>query len=169
MRERPASGLGHYLRDVVYGAADGIVTTFAIVAGVSGASLAPWTALALGLANLLADGVSMGAGNYLAIRSELEQTGVSLAIEKPASHGLASFLAFVLWGALPLVAFLLAPGDSRLLGSAAVSCAALFAAGSLRARFIARPAWRCGAEMLAIGVCAGAVAFGVGLGARWLL
>ncbi|MBR9700944.1 hypothetical protein GOV11_03705 [Candidatus Woesearchaeota archaeon] len=65
-------GRGKYLGDAVYGALDGIVTTFAIVAGVAGASLASKIVLILGIANLIADGLSMAAGNYLSKRSEEE-------------------------------------------------------------------------------------------------
>lgn len=61
-----------YLRDVVYGAIDGSVTTFAIVAGVAGAGLSPLIILALGLANVLADGFSMAAGNYSGTKAELD-------------------------------------------------------------------------------------------------
>src|SRR4029079_17377960 len=60
----------HYVRDIVYAANDGIVTTFAVVAGVRGAGLSPWIVLALGFANLAADGLSMAVGNYLGIKSE---------------------------------------------------------------------------------------------------
>lgn len=63
---------GAYLRDAVYGANDGIVTTFVVVAGVVGASLPPVTILLLGAANLLADGFSMATSNYLGTKSELE-------------------------------------------------------------------------------------------------
>ena len=67
-----------YLKEVVFGGVDGIVTTFAVVAGFSGASLANETTtqltfvvvLLFGLANLFADGVSMGLGNFLAVRSD---------------------------------------------------------------------------------------------------
>ena len=52
-----------YLRDWVYGGIDGSVTTFAIVSGVVGASLAPSVVLILGAANLFADGFSMAASN----------------------------------------------------------------------------------------------------------
>lgn len=58
---RPGRGV---LRDLVYGGIDGSVTTFAIVAGVAGAGLSPFVIVALGLANVLADGFSMAAGNY---------------------------------------------------------------------------------------------------------
>lgn len=62
-----------HLKDSVYAANDGIVTTFAVVAGVVGASLNPFTILALGFANLIADGFSMATGNYLGTRSESDQ------------------------------------------------------------------------------------------------
>ena len=61
-----------YLRDIVYGAIDGSVTTFAIVAGVAGAGLSPLIIVALGMANVLADGFSMAAGNYSGTKAELD-------------------------------------------------------------------------------------------------
>jgi vacuolar iron transporter family protein len=60
------------LEDFVYGATDGAVTTFAVVAGVVGASLSPSIVLILGFANLLADGFSMAIGNYLATKARRE-------------------------------------------------------------------------------------------------
>jgi VIT1/CCC1 family predicted Fe2+/Mn2+ transporter len=60
----------NYLRDWVYGGIDGAVTTFAIVAGVVGADLSARIVLILGVANLLADGFSMAAGNYSATKAE---------------------------------------------------------------------------------------------------
>ena len=59
----------HYLRDMVYGASDGIITTFAVVAGVAGGALSPKVALIIGAANLVADGLSMAVGNYMSIHS----------------------------------------------------------------------------------------------------
>lgn len=59
-----------YLRDWVLGGIDGAVTTFAIVAGVAGASLSTKIILILGAANLLADGFSMAAGTYSGVKAE---------------------------------------------------------------------------------------------------
>ncbi|WP_341477210.1 VIT1/CCC1 transporter family protein [Shimia abyssi] len=56
----------------MYGAIDGAVTTFAIVAGVAGAGLSPFVIVALGLANVLADGFSMAAANYSGTKAELD-------------------------------------------------------------------------------------------------
>lgn len=61
---------GKYLRPLVYGGLDGIITTFAVVAGVAGAALAPSIVLILGFANLIADGISMSVGSYLSNRAE---------------------------------------------------------------------------------------------------
>ncbi|MEZ5139965.1 MAG: VIT1/CCC1 transporter family protein [Acidimicrobiales bacterium] len=69
--DRLAQGPGRsHLRDFVYGAIDGTVTTFAVVAGVAGADLGAVVVLVLGVANLVADGFSMAVSNYLGTRSE---------------------------------------------------------------------------------------------------
>ena len=61
-----------YFDDFIYGSIDGAVTTFAIVAGVVGASLPTTIILILGLANLFADGFSMAVANYQASKSKNE-------------------------------------------------------------------------------------------------
>ena len=58
------------IEDFVYGATDGAVTTFAVVAGVVGAELSPSIILILGFSNLFADGFSMAIGNYLGSKSQ---------------------------------------------------------------------------------------------------
>ncbi len=68
--DRIAASNHNYIRDFIYGGIDGAVTTFAIVAGVSGAELSPSIVLILGFANLIADGFSMAASNYLGTRAE---------------------------------------------------------------------------------------------------
>ena len=71
-----------YLRDWIYGGIDGAVTTFAVVAGVVGAQLSTKIILIIGLANILADGFSMAAGNYLATKSEQDEIERLVAVEK---------------------------------------------------------------------------------------
>lgn len=63
---------GAYISEAVYGALDGIVTTFAVVAGVAGAKLSAGVVLILGFANLVGDGLSMGVGSYLSTKSRRE-------------------------------------------------------------------------------------------------
>ena len=78
----------HYLRDFVYGAMDGAVTTFAVVAGVAGAGLSSSVLLILGLASLFADGLSMAASCYLGIKSEIDRRK---AIELEEQHHIEVF------------------------------------------------------------------------------
>jgi VIT1/CCC1 family predicted Fe2+/Mn2+ transporter len=70
LRARPSHS---YLDDFILGAIDGAITTFAIVAGVAGAGLDATIVIILGGANLLADGLSMAASNYLGTRAARQQ------------------------------------------------------------------------------------------------
>jgi VIT1/CCC1 family predicted Fe2+/Mn2+ transporter len=73
IQERLAAGPQHnYLRDWIYGGIDGAVTTFAVVSGVAGAQLSTSVILVMGFANLLADGFSMAASNFLGTKAEHE-------------------------------------------------------------------------------------------------
>ena len=63
---------GRYIKSLVYGGLDGIITTFAVVAGVAGASLSSGIVLILGFANVIADGLSMAIGDFLSTRAENE-------------------------------------------------------------------------------------------------
>ena len=82
-----------YLRDLVYGANDGIVTTLVVVSGVTGAALSSNVVLILGAANLLADGFSMGASNVLAERSTVSET-TRPSIRQASRHGMATIVGF---------------------------------------------------------------------------
>jgi vacuolar iron transporter family protein len=168
---RPERGLGHYLRDVVYGALDGIITTMAVIAGSAGAQLPARIAIILGLANLVADGLSMGASNYLGLKSELEQAGRGVAAEAPWRHGRATAAAFVLVGSLPLLGYVVAPaaGVAPLAVATVFSAVALLAAGAVRAPFVHKRVLPSSLEMLFVGACAGAAAYGVGAAADRLL
>ncbi|MBC2580957.1 VIT1/CCC1 transporter family protein [Clostridium sp. DJ247] len=63
---------GKYIKSLVYGGLDGIITTFAVAAGVAGASLSAGIMLILGFAHLIADGFSMAIGDYLSSKAETE-------------------------------------------------------------------------------------------------
>jgi VIT1/CCC1 family predicted Fe2+/Mn2+ transporter len=168
---RPADGFGHYLRDMVYGALDGVITTMAVLAGTEGASLSMRVGLILGLANLLGDGISMGASNYLGLRSEIEQEGGSVAAEAPWRHGLATVAAFILIGSVPLGAFVVSAwtGVRVFPVAAALAALALVIAGVVRAAFVGKTAARSAVEMLSVGVLAGGAAYLVGRLASSLL
>ncbi len=209
-----------YLRDLVYGGIDGSVTTFAIVAGVAGAGLSPLIIVALGLANVLADGFSMAAGNYSGTKAELDdierlreielrhlqehpegerreireilrlkgldgavleaatdaiaqnkEASVQLMLEgeyglagvdpHPMRAAVATFLAFLIAGMIPLLPFLLGLDNAFRLSAIATGMV-FFGIGALKSRWALTPWWRSGLETLLIGGLAAAIAFGVG-------
>lgn len=219
-----------YLRQIVFGGNDGIVTTFAIVAGFAGANsegavgLGAIAVLVFGLANLFADGVSMGLGEFLSGRSKrdlyeaelrrvterlqrgsdgvaerlrdiFQTKGLSLPAasaigdalaqapetaaemllaldlelvdprgENPARSGLVTFAAFLTFGIVPLLPYLILPPEwATQFVSALATFGALLALGLLRWHATGEhPARSVGETVLVGGVCA-AVAYIVGL------
>ena len=215
-----------YVRDLVYGAIDGVVSTFAVVSGVAGAGLAPELVIVLGLANLVGDGFSMAVGNFLATRTEehllqtaraeeedhvrlvpegereevrqifaakgfagtdleravdvitanrgtwintmlTDELGLALHGPSPIRAALATFLAFITVGSVPLLSFVL---DALLTGgvhlpfawSAGLTGTAFFLVGALKSLLAKRPWYKEGATTLLVGSLAAAAAFGVG-------
>ncbi|MEL7460583.1 MAG: VIT1/CCC1 transporter family protein [Pseudomonadota bacterium] len=209
-----------YIKDFVYGAIDGTVTTFAIVAGVAGAGLSPTVIVALGLANVLADGFSMAAGNYSGTKADRDdirrlramehrhidlypegeraelrailagkglsgdvleaatdaiaanrqswidtmmegEYGLSSTDPHPMRAAVATFLAFLAAGIIPLVPFLFGLAEA-FTWSACLTAVVFFAIGALKARWSLTPWWRSGAETLVIGGVAAIIAYVVG-------
>jgi len=216
-----------YLGDFVYGAIDGAVTTFAVVAGVQGAGLSSIIVIILGCANLVGDGFSMAAANFLGTRTERQQRDKTRRAEErhlklhpkgereeirqiyankglegdtleqvvdaitadrklwvdtmmTEEHGLpldspsawraalATFIAFLVIGAIPLVPFVPALFDVELMTdsfvwSSVFTALAFFIVGALKSRFIEEKWWLAGAETLAIGGIAAVLAYLVGV------
>ena len=152
-----------YLPNLVYGANDGIITTFAIVAGGFGAGLSSRVVLILGFASLLADGFSMATSNYLSERSRVQGENM-LGRRMAARHGSATLIGFVFPGMVPLIAYMLPIVPFLQFPIAVVlTLLTLFAIGAGRAAVVPSPWWRTGLEMLLIGAVAAAVAYGIGM------
>lgn len=216
-----------YLRDFIYGAIDGAITTFAVVSGVQGAGLATSVIVILGVANLIADGFSMAVSNFLGTRAEQQQIqrarrteeahidvfpegereeirqifqgkgftgdelervvdvitsdvqqwvntmiteehGLPLETRSPWKAGGMTLVAFIVIGALPLLAFIYHMGSegglqNPFLLSAMMTGVAFFIVGALKSRFVDETWYRAGFETLGIGGIAAALAYGVGV------
>lgn len=221
-----------YLPDAVYGALDGGVTTFAVVSGVAGADLPAEIVLVLGIANLVADGFSMGAANFAGVRAERQQAertrrqehleiledpegereeirqifahkgikgdaleqvvdaitadehrwvsvmlaeehGVTGTPKKAWKAGSATFAAFVVCGAIPLMPYLIQWGGVSVPGvfawSAACTALAFAAVGAFKARFVDQPAGLAAIETVGIGGSAAVLAYLIGYALRGLV
>jgi VIT1/CCC1 family predicted Fe2+/Mn2+ transporter len=213
-----------YLGDFVLGAVDGAVTTFAVVAGGAGAGLSNGVVLVLGLSNVLADGFSMAAGNFLKARADqlvverirrmeeahieqvpegereeirqifqakgfggevldqivavitedrqqwvntmlTEEWGLRLDQPVPWKAGLATFVAFLVAGLVPLLPpLVLLHGASRhsFAASSVLTGVTFFVVGFIRGKVVDRRPWAAGLETLLIGGAAASVAYAVG-------
>ena len=144
-----------------------------VEAGVAGAHLPAVVVLLLGFANLLADGLSMGASNYLGTRSEQQVNGEAHRTGQrrdAIEHGTATFIAFLVAGLIPLLAFVLpvAP-ESAFTVAVVLTGIALFTVGASRSLLIPRAWWRTGLEMFIIGMLAALAAYLAGWGVSQLV
>lgn len=158
-----------YLRDAVFGANDGIITTFAVVAGSAGAALGPSIVMILGWANLLADGFSMAAGNYLGVKSEIEFEASNgqekLKEGPPLKHGLVTFVSFNLAGSVSLLPFILKIESSFQISAILVGLS-LFVLGFLKSFYTRKNVLRSGLEVFLVGGLAAFVAFAIGFAVK---
>ena len=159
--------IAHYhIGNIIYGANDGIVTTFAVVAGASGANLSSSIIIILGIANLAADGFSMGSSRYISLKSEHDsQThqGFGKGVRSPLGDGLATFFSFGIFGFIPLIPFVFWSGsDNLFLISSLGTAAAFFVMGSLRRLIIPKNFIMLGLETLLVGGIASVISYGLG-------
>ena len=155
-----------YLKAAVLGASDGIVTTFAVVAGVVGAQLSTKIIIILGIANMVADGISMALGDFLGERSIAQKNSKQ-------NHGIAktsfvTFIAFILSGGLPLLPYVVTLFGYNLLSenqfmlSLVSTLVSMFIVGSLRTIVIKGKWWFNGLEMLVVGSVAASASYFLG-------
>lgn len=161
-----------YLKGAVLGASDGIVTTFAVVAGVVGAGFATEIIIVLGIANMVADGISMAVGDFLGERSISRMHKHSgEKYDQAISDGKTSvitFFSFVIAGTLPLLPYIAmlfgfsVAKDKQFLMSVIATLTAMFFVGSLRTYVIKGNWWKNGLEMLLVGSVAAVAAYSLG-------
>lgn len=154
-----------YIRDFVFAANDGIITTFAVVAGSQGAELKPGVVIILGMANLLADGISMAAGNYLSLESEADYKNSHSRKVKIhtnlIAHAAVTFMSFVIAGLIPLLPFIFSASNSFLF-SIAMVIIALMGLGVIRSIAVRKAYLRSVLETSLIGGTAAILAYAVG-------
>nr|GMC82781.1 protein CCC1-like [Ipomoea batatas] len=61
---------GEFVRSIVFAGLDAIVTSFSLISSISAGRLSSGDVLVLGFANLVADGISMGFGDFVSTSTE---------------------------------------------------------------------------------------------------
>jgi len=90
-----------------------------------------------------------------------EEYNLSINLRSPLISGLSTFLSFFIFGAIPLVPFLLA-ADQALEIALLTTCLAFFVIGAIKSKWSLAAWWKSGIETLIIGVTASAMAFFIG-------
>jgi VIT1/CCC1 family predicted Fe2+/Mn2+ transporter len=172
MIEKIKAHFEDYLREFVYGGIDGAITTFAVVAGATGAGFSAAVVIVLGVANLIADGLSMGVGSYLSSKSDLEvsaKKGEKIDEEaSPVINGATTFVAFIVLGLVPLLSYI---ADALVSGeiahqfgiSVALTLAAFVIIGLLKSIVAKTSKVRGVLETVALGAIAAGAAYGLGV------
>jgi VIT1/CCC1 family predicted Fe2+/Mn2+ transporter len=171
-----------YLGEFVYGAIDGTVTTFAVVAGAAGAGLNSAVIVILGFANLVADGFSMGASAYLSAKSERDlkikkhtEAGKEHEAhdhahgETPLMDGVITFGSFVVVGFVPFMLYVIDAvfdlnwqDTSLFTWSAILTGLTFIAIGLLKAHVTKTKRLHAAAETFALGAIAAVLAYLLG-------
>lgn len=171
-----------YLGEFVYGATDGTVTTFAVVAGAAGAGLSSSVIVILGFANLVADGFSMGASAYLSAKSKrdlkikhhneagTEHQPHDLAHgETPLQDGAITFGSFVVVGFVPFMLYVFdavvnlgVDGAVLFLWSSILTGLTFIGIGLLKAHVTKTKPWRAASETFLLGAVAASFAYVLG-------
>ena len=166
-----------YISEFVYGAVDGTVTTFAVVAASAGAGISSAVILILGIANLIADGFSMGSSAYLAASAEHEESVRDTQKRaSPKIIGAVTFLAFVVVGSVPVLPYLVdvvasskVPGTTLFYVSSALTAVTFLAIGFTKGKVGKQSPWREAIITLLLGAVAAGLAYFAGdILAAWL-
>mgnify|MGYP000995772933 CR=1 FL=1 len=157
-----------YIAPGVYGATDGIVTTFAVIGGVYGANLSPVIVLILGMSNVFADGFSMAASNYLSRRSERVEEGEGGHALPAFKSSLATFVAFIVIGMIPLLPFICAvfvdiSSSNQFAWSIFATFSAFALLGLVRGKVTKKNLFMTALETIVVGGIAAGIAYGVGV------
>lgn len=147
------SKIKNYIRPIILGSVDGIITSFVIIAGGIAGNVSKNSVIIIGFSSLIADAFSMGTSEYLSSRTEY-------TIRESVIHGISCFISFILFGMIPLIVYSLSSVFE--LGSSILSfMACLILIALLKSYISSILAWSSLLEIIALGSVAGGIAYGV--------
>lgn len=141
-----------YLRSIIFGINDSLVSTVGLLAGISVAGVPRATIALTGIVYAFVEGFSMASGDYVSEESAEEYASKSGVSSRPSLiSAIIMFFSFVVASLVPLVPYLLFSAGVALVVSVSASVLALFIVGVVSAHFAHLPSvWR-GARMALLG------------------
>lgn len=96
-----------FVKSLMYGGMDGIITMFNIIASTTGANISSVYTIIISLTVLIADALSMGISDYMSYEAEQRANKNDISYTSPLYHGLVTFLSFMAFGAIPLLLYVI--------------------------------------------------------------
>ena len=149
-----------FLRNLVFGIEDGVVSTVGLLSGIAIAGVDPWTIFLTGVVLIFVEAFSMAAGSYLSEESVEERFEVGVSERRSIEGGVVMFFSYAIAGFIPLLPYILVPIEQAFTMSIVASFIALFVLGLWSGR--GRRMWRAGVRMMLIGGAAIIVGVTVG-------
>lgn len=158
-----------YLRAIVFGITDSLVSTVGLLAGIAVAGSPHKTLVLTGIIYAFVEAFSMAVGNFLSEESAAEYVSqMEVRDRGPVLSAFLMFVTFVVASFIPLAPYFFLSDPYALPASVFVSIAALFIAGAASARFSKLPILVRGVRMallggsaILIGVCVGFLVPGI--------
>jgi VIT1/CCC1 family predicted Fe2+/Mn2+ transporter len=142
------------ISNIVYGGIDGTVTTFAVMAGAIGSGVTGLTVAILALANVFADGFSMGVSSYESV--------VDVTKEDPIMKAVITFISFVAIGMIPVIVYYMVKDedyDTKFNTTILSALLTLFAIGAFKGYASDDNIWYSGGKTTILGGIAGLIAY----------
>lgn len=153
-----------YLRTVIFGINDSLVSTVGFLAGISVAGVPRATIILTGIIYALVEAFSMAMGDFLSEESAEEYVSHSNVNDRPSIiSAILMFVSCVLASLIPLVPYIIFASSTALVVSICFSVFSLFIVGMVSARFSRLPMmWR-GTRMALLGGAAILVGVTIGM------
>jgi vacuolar iron transporter family protein len=151
-----------YLRSVLFGCEDGLVSTTGAVVGIAAGSADKEVVVLAGLVVIAVEALSMGAGQFLSEKA-VHQLNPGSHRDNIIMGALLMFAAYSLAGLIPLAPYLLWPLATAVPASLILALLALFGLGYAKGRLIKVPPVKSGLEILIVGGLAAVLGLLLGL------
>lgn len=140
-----------YLRSVIFGIEDSLVSTTGLIAGISIGADSRRVVLLGGIVAIMVEAVSMGAGEYLSDDAVSELDKLKRHKDKPMVSGLLMFCSYLTAGLIPLLPIVFFVYPSSIWVSVALALAGLFLLGFLKGRYLNTDPIKGGLKILVVG------------------
>jgi VIT1/CCC1 family predicted Fe2+/Mn2+ transporter len=147
-----------YLRNVVFGVEDSLVSTVGLLSGIDLGHVPNSTILFTGVVFIAVEAFSMAVGSFLSEESveeyEVKENGnktISKIGMTSAIGGLIMFVSFVVAGFIPLLPYLVSSGSASLVSSIVISLVALGILGYASAKVSKAAPWKSTFRMIILG------------------